>query len=129
VFSEGFAFDSMTASAVVTDGSIATDDLIMKGVGGALRVKGDTNLQTEALNLEMVVIPEINAGTAALVYSLVNPAIGLGYFLGSIVLRKPLSKAFTNIYEISGTWSAPQVKRVDAPTTTTPAAAQDTNAG
>ncbi len=128
VFSQGFAFDTMTASAVVTDGSIATDDLIMKGVGGALRVKGDTNLQTEALNLEMVVIPEINAGTAALAYSLVNPAIGLGYFIGSILLRKPLSKAFTNIYQINGTWSDPQVKRVDAPAAA-PAAAQDSNAG
>ena len=38
----------------------------------------------------MVVVPEINAGTASLVATAINPAIGLGTFLAQMVLREPL---------------------------------------
>ncbi|HYA66299.1 MAG TPA: AsmA-like C-terminal region-containing protein, partial [Burkholderiaceae bacterium] len=93
-----------------------TDDFIVKGVNAVVRIKGSADLRAETQDLEIVVIPEINAGTAALAYALVNPAIGLGTFLANFLLRKPLSAAFTNIYEVTGSWSDPKVERVKAET-------------
>jgi len=121
VFSEGFAFDSLTASATIASGTLTTDDFIMKGVNAVVRIKGSADLHAETQNLEVVVLPEINAGTASLAYALVNPAIGLGTFIANILLRKQLSAAFTNIYEVSGPWSNPQVKRVKTEAAANPA--------
>ena len=44
----------------------------------------------ETQDLRVVVVPEINAGTASLAYAAINPAIGLGTFLAQNFLRKPL---------------------------------------
>jgi uncharacterized protein (TIGR02099 family) len=112
VFSEGFAFDSLTASANVESGTLSTDDFIMKGLNAVVRIKGQADINAETQNLEVVVIPEINAGTATLAYALVNPAIGLGSFVANFLLRKPLQAAFTNIYEVTGSWSDPKVESV-----------------
>lgn len=114
VFSQGFAFDTLTASAMIDNGTLTTDDFIMKGVNAVVRIKGSADLHAETQELEVVVIPEINAGTASLAYALINPAIGLGTFVANFLLRKPLSAAFTNIYEVTGSWSDPKVERVKA---------------
>ena len=61
----------------------------------------------------MVVVPEINAGTASLVATVINPAIGLGTFLAQMFLRQPLMRAATQEFHIDGTWADPRVTRVD----------------
>lgn len=115
VFSAGVAFDSITASASIVDGRLTTDDFIMKGVSAVMRVKGTTDVGAGTYNLEVVVVPQLNAD-ATLAYALVNPAIGLGVFLGQYILRRPIMSALTDVYEVTGPWSDPQVKRVKAET-------------
>ena len=61
----------------------------------------------------MIVVPEINAGTASLAYASINPAIGLGTFLAQILLRKPLLQAGTREFHVSGSWGDPKVERID----------------
>jgi uncharacterized protein (TIGR02099 family) len=112
IFSEGFAFDSISANAVVANGNLTTDDFIMKGLNAAIRIKGDADINAETQKLEVVVIPEINAGTASLVYILVNPAIGVGTFLANYLFRKPLQAAFTSVYTVTGSWADPKVEKV-----------------
>jgi uncharacterized protein (TIGR02099 family) len=112
LFSEGFAFDSISASANVNNGTLTTDDFIMKGLNAVVRIKGDADINAETQNLEVVVIPEINAGTASLAYILVNPAIGVGTFVANYLFRKPLQAALTNVYEVSGSWADPKVERL-----------------
>lgn len=112
LFSEGFAFDSISANAVVANGNLTTDDFIMKGLNAVIRIKGDADINAETQKLEVVVIPEINAGTASLAYILVNPAIGVGTFLANYLFRKPLQAAFTNVYTVTGSWADPKVEKV-----------------
>jgi uncharacterized protein YhdP len=59
-----------------------------------------------------VVVPEINAGTAALVATAINPAIGLGTFLAQMVLSRPLIAAATQEFQIEGTWTDPKITKV-----------------
>ena len=58
-------------------------------------------------------MPEINAGTASLVATVINPAIGLGTFLAQMFLRRPLIEAATQEFQIDGTWSDPKIAKVD----------------
>ena len=111
VFSDGFAFDSLRASASISSGVLATRDLRMRGVSATVLMEGSVDIARETQNLHVLVLPEINAGSASLLYALANPAIGLGTFLAQWVLRDPLSKAFSFEYDVTGSWSDPLVKR------------------
>ena len=54
-------------------------------------MEGAADIARETQNLRVVVVPEINAGTAACVATRINPAIGLGTFLAQMFLSEPLA--------------------------------------
>ncbi len=113
VFTEGFAFDFVRGDMVVTQGILFTNNLQMKGVNAAVAMEGRADLARETQDLRVVVVPEINAGTASLVAAVINPAIGLGTFLAQLFLREPLARAATQEFHVDGTWADPRVTRVD----------------
>ncbi|WP_307646081.1 YhdP family protein [Variovorax boronicumulans] len=112
VFSEGFAFDFIRGNAKIDKGIASTNNLQMKGVNAAALMDGSADIVRETQNLRVVVVPEINAGTAALVATAINPAIGLGTFLAQWVLSKPLAAAATQEFHIEGTWADPKIAKV-----------------
>lgn len=113
VFSEGFAFDGVTATASITQGVARTDNFKMRGVAATVLIDGSADIAKEAQNLHVVVIPEINVGAASVVYGLaVNPVIGVGTFLAQLFLRDPLMKAFTFEYQVTGLWKDPVVTKL-----------------
>ena len=112
VFQEGFAFDNITGDVKIERGVASTNNLRMRGVQAAVLMEGSADIQQETQALRVIVVPEINAGTASLAYAVINPAIGLGSFLAQLFLRKPLTQAGTREFRISGSWSDPQVERV-----------------
>jgi uncharacterized protein (TIGR02099 family) len=112
VFSEGFAFDFIRGDVTIQDGIAATNNLQMKGLNAAVLMEGKADIEKETQDIKVVVVPEINAGTASLVAAAINPAIGLGTFLAQLVLRQPLIRAATQEFHIDGTWADPHVTRV-----------------
>ena len=112
VFQEGFAFDNIAGDVKITQGVAQTNNLRMRGVQAAVLMEGRADIARETQDLRVVVVPEINAGTAALAYAVINPAIGLGAFLAQVLLRKPLSEAGTREFHVSGPWADPKVEPV-----------------
>ena len=113
VFSEGLAFDGITATANITHGVARTDNLKMHGVAATVLMDGSADIGNETTNLHVVVIPEFNLGTGPLVYALaVNPVIGLGSFLAQLFLRAPMMKALTYEMQVTGPWKAPIVTKL-----------------
>ncbi len=114
VFSEGLAFDGISANAVITRGVVKTDNLKMHGVAATVLMDGTADIANESTNLHVVVIPEFNLGTGPLVYALaVNPVIGLGSFLAQLFLRAPMMKALTYQMQVTGPWKAPVITKLD----------------
>ena len=74
-------------------------------------MSGTIDLRNETQQLHLVVLPEIDASTAALALGVANPILGLGAFVAQYVLRNPLSKAFALEYDIAGTWADPTITR------------------
>lgn len=128
VFSEGLAFDGITANALISRGVVHTDNLKMHGVAATVLMDGSADIANESTNLHVVVIPEFNLGTGPLVYGLaVNPVIGLGSFLAQLFLRAPVMKALTYHMQVTGPWKAPTITKLAnpaavAPSTSTPPA-------
>lgn len=110
VFSDGFAFDHVRGDLRVDDGIARTDNLEMKGVAAEVRMDGDADIRRETQNLRVVVVPEINVGTASLLATIVNPVVGLSTFLAQGLLRGPLIKATTREFHITGRWADPQIE-------------------
>jgi uncharacterized protein YhdP len=113
LFAEGFAFDSVVGDVRIGQGQAATNNLRMRGTAAAVLMEGSADLERETEDLRVVVVPEINAGTASLAYAVINPAIGLGTFLAQYFLRKPLMAASTREFRVTGPWDDPKVERVE----------------
>lgn len=113
VFSEGFAFDFVRGDVRIEQGVAHTNNLQMKGVNAAVLMEGHADLARETQDLHVVVVPEINAMTASLVATAINPVIGLGSFLAQVFLRGPLIAAATQEFRIEGTWADPRIVRLE----------------
>lgn len=121
VFSEGFSFDFIRGDAGLAQGVVSTNNLQMKGVNAAVLMEGEADIARETQDLKVVVIPEVNAGTASLIATAINPAIGLGTFLAQFLLRQPLQSATTQEFQITGQWDDPKVERVNRSSPAAPA--------
>jgi uncharacterized protein (TIGR02099 family) len=113
VFSEGFSFDFVRGDARIEQGVLFTNNLQMKGINAAVLMEGTADLAREQQDLKVVVVPEINAGTAALIATAINPAVGLGTFLAQFLLRQPLQSAATQEFHITGGWDDPHIEKLD----------------
>jgi uncharacterized protein YhdP len=131
LFEEGFVFDNVTGDVKIGLGVATTNNLRMRGAAAVVLMEGDADLERETQDLRVVVVPEINAGTASLAYAIINPAVGLGTFLAQYFLRKPLTAAGTREFRITGPWDDPKVDRVErttfgaVPSTDSPALAAE----
>ena len=123
LFSEGFAFDFVRGDVHIEQGLASTNNLQMKGVNAAVLMDGHADILHETQDLKVVVVPEINAGTASLVATAINPLIGLSTFLTQLLLRRPLMEAATRDFHITGAWTDPKIEPIPH-TPPTPTAAE-----
>ncbi len=112
VFQEGFLFDTLTGDVAVVGGVASTNNLRMRSIQAAVLMEGTADLNRETQDLRVLVVPEINAGTASLAYATINPALGLGTFLAQLFLRRPLMAVNTREFSITGNWVDPKVERI-----------------
>lgn len=112
-FSDGFSFDFVRGNVRLRQGIARTNNLQMKGVVAAVLMSGQADLRQETQDLRVVIVPEINAGTASLIAAWINPAVGLTTFLAQAILRRPAIAAATQEYHVTGNWVEPQVEKVD----------------
>ncbi len=113
VFAEGFPFDFVRGDVTIAKGIARTNNLQMKGVTAAVLMDGSTDIAKETQSIKVVVVPELNAGSASLITATINPLVGLYSFLAQLVLRQPLIAASTQELYIDGTWLEPRVTKVD----------------
>lgn len=113
VFSDGFAFDSISGSMKVARGVIRTDDLGIRGPSAKVQMSGTTDLAAETQDLRVKVQPTLSEGVA-LGAAIANPVAGVATLLAQKVFKDPIEKFFAYEYGVSGTWSDPQVVKLAA---------------
>ena len=112
LFQEGFAFDAIDGDLQIQQGVASTRNLRMRGVQAVVLMEGQANLGQETQDLQVYVVPDVNAGAASLAYAAINPVVGLGTFVAQMLLRKQVAEAGTQAFRITGAWNDPQVTRV-----------------
>lgn len=114
VFSEGFAFDSISGKMTVKEGLMHTDRLQIDGPSARVVMRGQADLKNETQRVNVTVQPELG-GSAALGIAVVNPLAGVATLLAHKVLQNPLNKIFSFEYLVTGKWDEPKVERVSGP--------------
>ena len=107
LFSNGFAFDKITASVKIDNGVMRSDNFLMTGPAADVKIKGETNLQKETQHLFVRVLPNIS-DSLSLAALAGGPLAGAVAFLAQKILKDPLNKIVSTEYEIIGTWDNPQ---------------------
>lgn len=107
LFSNGFAFDKITATVRINQGLLRSDNFAMSGPAADVQMKGETNLQKETQHLFVKVLPRIS-DSVSLAALAGGPLVGAVAFLAQKVLKDPLNKIVSTEYEIIGTWDNPQ---------------------
>ena len=113
LFLEGFAFDNVTGDVLIDHGVANTRDFRMRSATAAVLMTGRADLKAETQDLDVIIVPEVNAGAASLAYAAINPIIGIGTFLAQLFLRSPLTEAGTRELHVTGTWADPKVEQVE----------------
>lgn len=109
----GFPYDTLGGTVQLQQGVLRTRDYRVSGPAATIVLEGDVSLVNETLNLDAVVVPNLDVSGAAVAAGIaVNPIVGIGAFLGQLLLQRPLAKAMTVQYHVSGGWDDPQVKEV-----------------
>lgn len=115
LFSQGFAYDDLVASFDLKNGKASTPNFKMIGPSATVLMDGQLDLAEETQNLNVVVLPDLNATGGSLIYSVVaaNPAVGIASLIADFLLKDPLSKVFSLQYKVTGAWSEPNIRRLE----------------
>ena len=106
LFSDGFAFDKISANAKIDNGIMRSDDFFMTGPAAETTIKGETNLKTETQRLNVKVIPHIS-DSLSLAALAGGPIAGAAAFVAQKILKDPFNKIISSEYIITGTWDKP----------------------
>ena len=106
LFSDGFAFDKITATAKIDQGILRSNDFFMDGPAAEATIKGETNLKTETQNLQVKVRPHISDSLSLAAFA-GGPITGVAAFVAQKLLKDPFNKIIQSEYVITGTWNKP----------------------
>ena len=112
VFSEGFQFDSINGNATIKDGVIESQDFRIYGSSAKVTMKGSVDLNNETQDLKVRVLPTLGDTVSLIGVFAINPAVGIGSLIANKVLGEPLDKLVSFEYNVTGTWSNPDVVKV-----------------
>jgi uncharacterized protein (TIGR02099 family) len=112
VFSEGFQFDNINGNATIINGLIDSQDFHIDGSSAKVTMKGTVDLNTETQNLRVRVLPTLGDSVSLIGAFVISPAVGIGSLIANKILGNPLDKMVSFEYNVSGTWSDPDVVKV-----------------
>ncbi|PXX48278.1 uncharacterized protein (TIGR02099 family) [Aquitalea magnusonii] len=115
VFSDGFAFDTISGNATVSKGVFVSDNVHMKGPAADVALKGQVNLASETQDVRIRVQPHLAESVAlAAGAALLNPVVGVAALAAQKVLQDPFGKILSVDYAITGSFANPKIDKLAA---------------
>jgi uncharacterized protein YhdP len=117
VFSDGFAFDEISSTMQMADGSLYTDNFLMRGPPATVKMSGKASLRDETVKLRVKVSPKISESVAVAGALLGGPIAGVGALVAQKLLKDPIEEAISYEYMVDGAWAEPTVTKLSRPKT------------
>jgi uncharacterized protein (TIGR02099 family) len=112
IFNEGYAFDSIGATLRAARGVVYSDDFKMRGPSAKVNMSGLADLNQETVQLRVKVIPKLSESVAMAGALIGGPLAGMGALAAQKLLRDPLEEVISREYMVTGSWLAPDVKKL-----------------
>ncbi|MGR9605343.1 YhdP family phospholipid transporter [Pandoraea sputorum] len=109
VIGSGLPFDSINGNVAMQGGVANTSDLTINANAATIKIDGHTDLARETQDLNVLVLPKINAASASLAWAIINPALGIGSFFAQLALGDQLSRTLSTTYHVTGSWDNPVI--------------------
>lgn len=123
VFSSGFAFDTLTGTADIDAGVFRSSNVLLQGPAARVTLQGEADLANNSQQLRVHITPTLSEGVAVLTgASLLNPIAGAITFAAQKLLKDPVSQILSFDYEVTGSLTEPQVRKVGQQVEKMPAA-------
>ncbi|MCK4704903.1 MAG: AsmA-like C-terminal domain-containing protein, partial [Gammaproteobacteria bacterium] len=110
VSGEGFVFDSVEGDYEFRDGFALTENVEVKASSADMKLKGRIGMVDKDYDMLMQVEPNTSAAVFTTGTLAGGPILGAGLVLINKLFG--LEKSVYNEYKITGSWDAPQVKKV-----------------
>ena len=107
-----FTFDSFTGDALIADGILTSTNIALIGSAASITISGAADFNTEKLDAQATVVPNIDASAASVPLAFINPLIGIGAYVGQWIISKPLNHLLTTKYSITGAFENPTVTKL-----------------
>ncbi|MBW8369527.1 MAG: TIGR02099 family protein [Thiobacillus sp.] len=120
IFNQGYAFDDISATLRIARGVVYSDDFRMRGPAAKVNMSGMADLNQEAVQLRVKVIPKLSEGVAVAGALLGGPLAGVGALAAQKLLRDPFEEAISREYMVTGAWQSPDVKKLSKTKTEPP---------
>lgn len=111
--SKGLVFDDINGSGTIENGVGKIEEFRFKGSQVMASMAGTADLLHETQDLDVAVIPRINATTTSVAAAFINPVLGIGTLAAQLLFADEFSKVFTQHYRVSGSWADPKVTKVE----------------
>jgi uncharacterized protein YhdP len=111
-FVDGFAFDDFSGQVDLAQGVATSRNLRLRSILADVHMDGEVDLVKRTQDIQLLIVPEINVGTASLALVTVNPVLGWSTFLAQLLLRTPLKAMVSQQMLVTGTWAQPQVNKI-----------------
>lgn len=109
----GTVFDDLTGSGTIENGVGKIEELRLKSNQMVATMTGSANLLRETQDLEVSVVPRINATTTSVAAAFINPVLGIGTLAAQLLFADEFSKVFTQHYFVTGSWADPKITKVE----------------
>ncbi len=110
IFSDGFAFDTLSGNISMGLGVLSTHDFDMTGPAARVMLSGTVNIPTETTDLRARVSPAVGNSVSLASTVIGGPIAGAASYLLQKLLKNPIDKALTYEYAIEGSWEDPKIK-------------------
>ena len=105
---DGFLYDQLLGSAELENGVFQIDGIVARGPAMSVVVTGSSDWNNRTHDLKMGVEPKVRKSLTTLATILINPFTGGLVYAGSKLADK-IDLDFSYSYDITGSWSDPQV--------------------
>jgi uncharacterized protein (TIGR02099 family) len=111
IFSEGFAFDQIVGVVSIDRGIATTDNFVILGPAARILMTGDVDLARETQKLQVRVAPSVSDSISIASGLVGGPVAFVATFLAQKILKDPFGQIIAYGYNVTGTWSDPQVSK------------------
>ena len=111
IFSQGFAFETISSSLKISDGVAYTSDLRIEGPAAEVGMSGKIDLDKETQDLKIIVRPQLGGSFSVASSLLGGPVVGVATWVVGKVLQDPLDRLAAYEYNVTGSWTDPIVTK------------------